>query len=576
MNNHWIRIVALFLIAESYSNSIALAQCTDQVTIQSGSTAIGCTNVSVTKFGVADYDLVYCPFATTPYMPGYNWSSGISGTGGFVFTFTPPVSGVTLNFSGISYDPSNEEIFKLYVNGSHYAIPNAGTNNACDPMAVLTVSGDIIGCNNCGVSGWNGTSITGPISTIEVIDSLVMGSPNGSLFSLFICAGTGTGSLTHLNDDTICTGDSAHLVMNSGEPVLSVSPATGVSLPDSTHITFKPLITTAYSIIAYNSCGAHDTFDCTVRVVNPFTDSISRTICSGDSTNFGGHFISVAGTYSDTATSVWGCDSITILTLSVTPPITANISQTICTGIGYNFNGQNLTTAGSYSDTATSANGCDSITILTLSVTPPITTNISQTICTGSSYTFNGQNLTTAGSYSDTTTTTNGCDSIVALTLAIQSIKTTISSATICQGDSVIFGTQILHSAGVYSDTLADMSGCDSIVALTIYFDTIQSCNDPITFVMPTAFSPNGDNKNEVFYPVFLFPNSDGLISFTIYDRWGQLIYDNTSTGWDGTYQGQSQPEGVYTYFVAVNVPDPGHPGQTKEIHKQGTFALFR
>jgi hypothetical protein len=40
----------------------------------------------------------------------------------------------------------------------------------------------------CGVSGWSGTTISGfPISTLTVEDFVVGGSPNGSLFSLWIC-----------------------------------------------------------------------------------------------------------------------------------------------------------------------------------------------------------------------------------------------------------------------------------------------------------------------------------------------------------------------------------------------------
>lgn len=58
-------------------------------------------------------------------------------------------------------------------------------------------------------------------------------------------------------------------------------------------------------------------------------------------------------------------------TLTVEPvccPTTSNLSATICEGTSYFFDGQNLTTAGSYQDTLTNAGGCDSILILILTV----------------------------------------------------------------------------------------------------------------------------------------------------------------------------------------------------------------
>lgn len=101
------------------------------------------------------------------------------------------------------------------------------------------------------------------------------------------------------------------------------------------------------------------------------------------------------------------------------------------------------------------------------------------------------------------------------------------------------------------------------------------------SFVMPNAFSPNGDNKNDLFYPVFNNPGNQYVLgisvaSFKIYNRWGQLIYDDPSKGWDGKYKGELQPQGIYTYFVNVNVPDKLHPGQMKDLLKQGIFTLLR
>lgn len=161
-------------------------QCTDQVMHTSGSALVAGVNVTVTSVGNTCNWTTYCPGVTQPFFIGYNPGPG-SGPGSFTLTFSPAISACRLNFSGASNTaPSIEEI-RLFVNGSHYAMPSAGSANGCDPMATLTVAGDLRGCSGCGVSGWAGTVISAPITTLTVEDVVIGGSPNGSLFSLWIC-----------------------------------------------------------------------------------------------------------------------------------------------------------------------------------------------------------------------------------------------------------------------------------------------------------------------------------------------------------------------------------------------------
>ncbi len=169
--------------------SVVTAQCTNQVLHTTGTTLVSGVNVTVTSSGQVDNYNSYCPFVTAPYFIGYNFGSG-SGTGSFTFTFSPSINGIRLNFSGASCSGIDCEEIRLTINGAHFPMASVGSNNACDPMAVLTGAGDLQGCAGCGVSGWSGTNITGfPISTLTVQDFVLGGTPNGSLFSLFICNG---------------------------------------------------------------------------------------------------------------------------------------------------------------------------------------------------------------------------------------------------------------------------------------------------------------------------------------------------------------------------------------------------
>jgi gliding motility-associated-like protein len=64
-----------------------------------------------------------------------------------------------------------------------------------------------------------------------------------------------------------------------------------------------------------------------------------------------------------------------------------------------------------------------------------------------------------------------------------------------------------------------------------------------------SAFTPNGDNRNETFQ-VLGVNFSDFKMS--IFDRWGQLVYitDNPVIGWDGSINGEPASEGVYVFKI--------------------------
>jgi gliding motility-associated-like protein len=120
-------------------------------------------------------------------------------------------------------------------------------------------------------------------------------------------------------------------------------------------------------------------------------------------------------------------------------------------------------------------------------------------------------------------------------------------------------------SAFVVRHTVVDSFGCESTAEKTV--KVYSSCY----LAVPNAFTPNSDGKNDFLYPLNAI-KADNL-SFRVYDRWGQLIFEtnNWKHGWDGSFKGLPQPAGVYVWFLSFT--DRG----TKE-HRQmkGTAALIR
>lgn len=106
-----------------------------------------------------------------------------------------------------------------------------------------------------------------------------------------------------------------------------------------------------------------------------------------------------------------------------------------------------------------------------------ISTTVSASICQGSNYIFNGQSLSASGTYYDTLTSSTGCDSIIILDLIVNPYTFYIISQNICQGDSFSFNGSSISMPGTYVDTLsgASMLGCDSFIVLNLTVDTVTA-----------------------------------------------------------------------------------------------------
>ncbi|MBS1596558.1 MAG: PKD domain-containing protein [Bacteroidetes bacterium] len=327
-----------------------------------------------------------------------------------------------------------------------------------------------------------------PNSTASVSQSICAGSSYTFYGHVLTTAGTYHDTLTSANGcDSIIT--LTLTVKPSSTASVSQSICAGSSYTFYGH-TLTSAGTYHDTLTSANGCDSIITLTLTVKPNS--TASVSQSICAGSSYTFYGHVLTSAGTYHDTLTSANGCDSIITLTLTVKPNSTASVSQSICAGSSYTFYGHVLTSAGTYRDTLTSANGCDSIITLTLTVKPNYTASVSQSICAGSSYTFYGHMLTAAGTYHDTLTSANGCDSIITLTLTVKPNSTASVSQSICAGSSYTFYGHVLTTAGTYHDTLTSANGCDSIITLTLTVKPNSTSTQTISLCQGSSYVVNG------------------------------------------------------------------------------------
>jgi gliding motility-associated-like protein len=265
----------------------------------------------------------------------------------------------------------------------------------------------------------------------------------------------------------ICRGDSAYLSV-TGVGAFSVVPANQVFVIDTNHAWLYPDSSTTYLIITNDRCGQPDTLLRSLVVNQPIFTYLFDTLCGNDSLVFNGSAIYNSGIYYDTLANVFGCDSFVILNFTKYPTETTNIYQTICIGSTYFFNGVSLSGPGLYFDTLETIHGCDSFLILDLSVISSFTTNLNVSICNGDSYLFNGNTLTTAGTYLDTLGSVAGCDSFIVLQLDIINPQFTNITDSFCVGGSYFFNGNSINMPGVYYDTLQAVNSCDSFITITL------------------------------------------------------------------------------------------------------------
>lgn len=197
-------------------------------------------------------------------------------------------------------------------------------------------------------------------------------------------------------------------------------------------------------------------------------DAIEEFACDSYTSPSGNYTWTTSGLYLDTIQNVAMCDSIIGIDLTIYPLYNETDAVTICTGTSYTFGTQTLTTAGTYTEVFTSINGCDSTVVLTLSEVSSYTTNISATICDNETYTLGTQTLSATGNYSETFLSVAGCDSVVNLDLTV--LPTFTNSITVTACDSYISpsGNNTWTATGIYTDVLTAVNGCDSIITIDL------------------------------------------------------------------------------------------------------------
>jgi gliding motility-associated-like protein len=141
-------------------------------------------------------------------------------------------------------------------------------------------------------------------------------------------------------------------------------------------------------------------------------------------------------------------------------------------------------------------------------------------------------------------------------------------------GNQSFYGDEITivwDQVGVFTLTAVRyLNNCPSLPQT--YTVEVIEC-DPLLYFIPNSFTPNGDEFNTMWGPVFTGPFDPQDFNLFVHNRWGEVIWESHDANkkWDGTYKGKICSDGMYLWRI-----DFGIIGIDKRISIQGHVNLIK
>ena len=512
----------------------------------------------------------------------YSWSPAtyLSSSTGSTVDF---VNGSTTNYTVTGTDANgcvNTDPVTVTVNGN--APINAGPDaTICGGLSTtLTASGGVTYSWDNGIGVGNGVNVSPAVTTTYTVTGT---DANGCIGSDQVTVNIDLSFVVDAGpDQSVCEGTQVTL---SGSNASTYSWSGGVS----NGVPFTPPVgTNTYTVTGTSALGCTNT-DNVVVVVNPTPNVFAGndvSVCEGESVvltatgastytwdngvSNGIAFFPAVGTvvYTVTGTTAAGCIDTDQVSVTVNPnPVVSFVPDVTVGCVPLTVNLTN-TTAGATNCTWTISNG----TVLNGCGTVPVT-------------------FTQGGCYDVTLTTSsaNGCTSTMTANDLICAEDAPIAEFTPSANQLSTMNTEVLFTnntigANNYTWTFGDNSQSSNAVnpvhiypddevgsyTVTLIAYSPLGCTDTATsviqiyeeliFYVPNTFTPDNDDYNPTFKPIFTSGFDPQEYVLYIYNRWGELIFEshNAEVGWDGSYGSNREidlcQDGTYTWKIEFKV----------------------
>jgi len=448
---------------------------------------------------------------------GNTYYTGSAGTGSIVSAGSTITTTQTLYVyaeTGTTPNCTDENPFTITIQAGP-ALNNPGPQTSCDTYTLPAITGSNLTGSESYYSGPNGTGSVIASGTIITADQSVYIYDNNGTCSdneLFTVTINVTPAITNPGAQTACGSYVLPAITGTN---LSGSQAYYNDSQTNGGTLISGSVSTSQTIWIYDADGACSDETSFAVTVNPLPTVTSvtggATYCAGDVVTP----INVAVTGTPVWTVSYTLNGIAQTVTGSTSPI--SLGNTAGVYVVNAIADANCNNSGSF--------GTQTVTVNPIPGAPLASPD--STYC--SSWNLNPLNVTGSGSiftwYSDAT------------------LSTVIGSGSSLQPDFILGSTSYYVTQTIL--------GCEGPADEAIV--TINTCD----IIVPTAFTPDGDNVNEVWDIVnldYVYPENQ----VTVYNRWGGLIYQSekgkySSKPWDGTYEGNPLPVASYYFIIDVN-----------------------
>jgi hypothetical protein len=332
----------------------------------------------------------------------------------------------------------------------------------------------------------------------------------------------------------------------------------------------------SYQDTLVNSGGCDSVLTIQVNILPALSSTSNVSACSSYYWATSGMTYTQSGTYSVLLTASTGCDSTAMLNLNINAPVSTVQSASACGTYYWLSNGQTYSNSGTYTNTLTAANGCDSVVSLNLTIFNPTSGTQQVNTCTSYYWQANGQTYTTSGTYAVTLTGANGCDSVATLILNIGQNSTSSQTVSSC-GSYYWSATGTTYTAGgAYTATLSTVIGCDSIVTLNLTINQATSGSQQVSACESYYWAANGTNytNSGIYTSILTAANGcdslatlyltvqNGFYSQENVQNCGSYVWPvngmsySTSGSYTAAYTGVNGCDSVYVLDLQVNTVD--------------------
>ncbi len=509
-------------------------------------------------------------------------------------SFTPNATGATVYSwtngltQGTPYTPASTATFTV-----------TGNANGCSSTDQITVTVTVLNTVNAGTDqticmGQTASLTASGANTYVWDNTLSSGNPylvSPTVTTTYTVVGTDINGCTGLDqvvvnvnplpiinagpDQTICTGASTTL---NGSGASTLTWNNGVT----NGVSFTPASTNTYTVTGTDANGCVNTDQVTITLSAPpnVQAGANVSVCEGENVILSGYgastytwnngivngvpFTPPVGTtvYTVTGTSALGCvntDQVTVI-VNPNPPISFTADMTSgCEGSVINFTNTtpNSNNCSWLLSSGNLLNGCGTVSVAfdyqgVFDVTLDVTSN--------------------SGCHSSLTLD----DYITIYPYAVADFYTPASNVSTL--NSLIEFTNLSSFADSYLWMFSDdspnvtsvnpihqfPSNKENIYTVQLNAYNAHGCNDSIIkmiriyeediYYVPNTFTPDGDEFNETFQPVFTSGFDPFDFTLLIFNRWGELIFEShdASKGWSGTYgvDGKKCEDGTYTWKI--------------------------